>query len=47
MAGDAFSAAPELDGDLQDRLERIQAEELSRAPAPGRLRAADIIQVKA
>lgn len=32
--------------DLADRVARIQAEEISRAPVPGRLRAADILEVR-
>lgn len=36
---------PEVVG-LADLVERIQAEEISRAPRPGRLRAADVLEVR-
>lgn len=47
-SNDPFRATPELTGpiDPQEFIRRIQAEELSRSPSPGGLRAADIIQVK-
>lgn len=46
MSGDAFHAAPKsAQTDLLAVIADLQAEECSRSPSPGNLRAADVIEV--